>query len=218
MTRVRLSRCLLWAFVVAGIVIAAAAQNPADAPSPAEPFKVMFPADQSVLESGKFDVVCVMHPVDGKLPPRPELRVNGVLRNWGPYKEPTLLTRVQLPPGRHEITIGPRTLRIYVRDEKKPDEAPDGWPVFRTHRGATEPWKNCSTCHELTRERGSTVIGALMEPAACAKCHSPEAFELAHFHPEEPLAACHDCHALHGSANKALLKGPIKQLCAECHD
>lgn len=218
MTGPRLTRSVVWTAAVTGLVLAAAAQDHTDRPSTPEPIKVMFPADGSVLESGKFDVVCAMRAVDGKLPPRPQLRVDGAPKSWERYQGPALLSRLQLTPGRHEITIGPKTFRIHVRDEKEPTEAPDGWPVLRTHQGATQGWKKCTTCHEVTKERGRTVVGALMEPVACQQCHSSAGFELIHFHPEEPLESCHTCHALHGSSRQSLLKAPVKTLCAECHD
>jgi len=179
---------------------------------------VIFPRDQCVVESGKLDLLGVTREPKQGSPSGSALRVDGKPWKWELYKEPTLLSRLQLAPGRHQITIGSGRLRVYVRGKSSAEDEPNGWPVFRTHLGATEGWKDCATCHELTKDGARTVVGDPMEPAACSQCHSSTEFEVAHFHPEEPLASCQMCHALHGSSRESLLKAPVKTLCANCHD
>lgn len=183
-----------------------------------ETLRVLFPRDECVLESGKLDLLCMMADAGADEQSAPELRVDGSAGKWEPYQAPVLLSRLELQPGLHELTVGSQKLRVYVRGESGRDEEPDGWPVYRTHRGTSEGWKDCAACHELTKKDERTAVGDPREPSACSPCHSDIDFAATHSHPQEPLDACHLCHALHGSAAPSLLKAPIKQLCADCHD
>ncbi len=182
-----------------------------------ETLRVLFPRDECVLESGKFDLLCVMPDAASEQDSAPELRVDGSARKWEPYQAPVLLCRLELQPGPHELMVGTQKLRVYIRGESQGGE-PEGWPVYRTHRGTTEGWKDCAQCHELTKEEERTIVGDPKEPSACSPCHSAIDFEATHFHPKEPLDACHLCHALHGSDGPSLLKDSVKKLCADCHD
>lgn len=180
--------------------------------------RVIFPTDESVVESGRFDLLCVMAEPKAAKPRRPSLRVDGRREPWAPYEPPVLLSRLRLRPGRHDIAIGSIRLRVYVAGgSEMPDDVRE-WPVYRTHLGMTEGLEECGVCHKVRARRGRTIVGELMEPAACHECHSPGDFEGAHFHPLDPLASCHTCHALHGSSRPSLLRAPAKMLCAECHD
>ena len=187
-------------------------RTPGDGAPPA--VRVLFPADQSVLETGRFELICV---ADDDAKGAPRLRIDGRAGRWQPYGLPVLVARLKLKPGRHAIAIGPTRLQVYVRgSDPSPEEAE--WPAIRAHPGGTDGWKDCRACHEVAEENGRQSVGTLREPMACQQCHSSEDFQLAHFHPEKPLAGCHNCHALHGSPEKCLLKGPTKALCAACHD
>lgn len=183
-----------------------------------ETLRVLFPRDECVLESGKLGLLCVIADAASDQEPAPKLRLDGAAREWGPYQAPVLLCRLELDPGPHEIVVGSQKLRIYVRGQSGGDGEPDGWPVYRTHCGTTEGWKDCAACHQLAKEDGRTTVGDPKEPSACSPCHSAIDFGATHSHPKEPLDACHLCHALHGSDGPSLLKAPIKQLCADCHD
>jgi predicted CXXCH cytochrome family protein len=125
---------------------------------------------------------------------------------------------LELAPGRHEIAIGETRLEVHVRGDGEALEAPDGWPVYRSHQGSTEGWEDCSICHEVTKDDDLTVVGELKQAEACYECHSAIDFEATHFHPREPLDACNMCHELHGASGPSLLKGEVKKLCAECHE
>jgi len=186
--------------------------TPGDGAPPA--VRVLFPAGRSVLEAGRLEFICVAAG-DARRPPT--LRIDGKAGRWELYVLPVLVARLDLKPGRHAIAVGATKLEVYVQENGAQPELAE-WPLFRTHPGGAEGWKECQACHEVTEEGGRQSLGALREPAACQQCHSAEDFQLAHFHPEKPLAGCHQCHALHGSTAESLLKGPRKQLCAECHD
>ncbi|MBM3472598.1 MAG: hypothetical protein FJX75_04900 [Armatimonadetes bacterium] len=176
--------------------------------------RVLFPADRSVLETGRSELICV---APGDVKRAPPLRIDGKRGRWQPYALPVLVARLELRPGRHEIAVGPTKLQVYVREGDVPPEVAE-WTVYGSHPGDADGWKDCRACHEVTAANGRQSVGTLREPVACQQCHSSEDFQLAHFHPEKPLAGCHQCHALHGSSAKSLLKAPRKQLCATCHD
>ena len=180
--------------------------------------RVLFPRNQCVLESGEFDVVCVMADAPSDREPVPELHVDGKAETWEPYKAPVLLCRLELEPGSHELVVGSERLQVHVRGDGEALEAPDAWPVYRSHQESTEGWEDYTTCHEVTKAEALTVVGAARQPEACYECHSAVDFEATHFHPREPLDACHMCHDLHGSSGPSLLNGEVKKLCAECHE
>jgi predicted CXXCH cytochrome family protein len=184
----------------------------------ADTLRVLFPQDECVLESGKFDLLCLMADAASEQESPPELRVDGSAGKWEPYKPPVLVCRLELDPGLHELVVGSQKLRLYVRGESGADGEPEGWPVYPSHQESTEGWEDCSTCHELTKDHELTVVGPANEPEACSQCHSAIDFEGTHFHPRAPLNACHTCHDLHGSSNPSLLTGEAKKLCADCHD
>lgn len=217
MRRPRRQHHVWWGVVAVLPVAAGSLQGTLSQSAAPEPVRVLFPADQCALESGKFDLLCVAPGRDEDAASGIELRVDGKAERWEPYRAPVLLAQLDLPPGRHEITIGPKRLRVEVRGDAKASEVAREWPVYRSHPRGGKP-KDCATCHEVTTEEGRTVVGRAKEPSACLQCHSPTDFEVAHFHPRGPLSTCRNCHALHGSARSALLKAPTKQLCTACHD
>ncbi len=61
-------------------------------------------------------------------------------------------------------------------------------------------------------------MGELKSYKACFECHPAVEFEVVHSHPLEPIEHCQMCHGLHASKEEALLKAPVKELCADCHD
>lgn len=204
----------VWPPITIGLVslLAIPCHTSSDGTAPA--LRVLFPTDQSTIETGRLELICIAG--EGVKKP-PALRVDGKARRWQPFALPVLVARLELKPGRHEIAIGATKLRVCVTEGDPPSERPE-WPAFSAHPDGADGWRDCGACHEVTEANGRQSIGALREPTACQHCHSSEDFQLAHFHPEKPLAGCHQCHALHGSSAKSLLKAPRKQLCAACHD
>jgi len=179
------------------------------------PVRVLFPLDGTVLESGRFELLAVAASA-AEAPP--ELRVDGAAAPWEPYAPPALLASLELAPGPHEVSVGPQTLRVLVRGEGASPADPPGWEICRTHADSTAGRLGCAVCHEAGEEGGRVAIREPQEPAACLACHSRDEFALVHFHPLEPVAHCHLCHALHGSTRPSLLRAPVKELCAACHD
>ena len=181
-----------------------AMEPPADGP------QIMFPLPESILLSGRFDVVCKAKPGDA-------LRVNGRQQDWGPFEAPARAARVGLPPGIHEIAVGDEAFEICVALNEEEHDAPSDWQFAYKH--AMEPGdKRCDDCHHVDRREGNVSVGQWKGYKSCLACHTPIEFEATHAHPLEPLQPCQMCHAVHGSKRDGLLKGPIKKLCKDCHD
>ncbi|MBM3497589.1 MAG: hypothetical protein FJX74_02855 [Armatimonadetes bacterium] len=193
-----------WTLIIVAVLPVAALPRALGDGSPPE-LRVLFPQAGATLADGQVDMICVL-PEGARAP---ALRVDGKRVAWGPYALPVLAARLDLAPGPHRIALGKTVLTVTVD--------PEATEAFRSHAGG-EGWKDCTVCHEATDEGGRQALGDLKAPTACQQCHSADDFQLAHFHPEKPLAGCHQCHALHGASATSLLKAPVKQLCAACHD
>ncbi len=174
---------------------------------------VVLLSDRSVLLGGKFDLICTAEQATLRVDQRPQ--------RWEPFEPPLRVWRLNLPPGLHALKIGSRPLEVFVAD--KVDHAgehggPEGWEVCRSHPIKGQGADRCGACHEIQQRDGRTSVGRLKSYQACFECHRSVDFDVTHSHPLEPIEHCQMCHQLHGSPRKALLKAPVKQLCAECHE
>jgi predicted CXXCH cytochrome family protein len=167
------------------------------------PIQVISPPANAVLSSGRFYIICKGGPAD--------LVVDGRPQPWGAFAKPVLAAKLQLTPGRHELSIGERSVSVWV--EGTP--SPEGWSAAGVHSIGADA---CASCHETTRRDGLTAVGRVKSSSACLECHRPAEFEAKHAHPLKPLEHCGSCHTPHGSPYKGLLREPAKKLCAACHD
>ncbi len=211
-----LSASPLWVLGVCLLLAVWAAAASESPPEEASAFKVVSPADQAALLSGSFDVIVKAD--------RPELADRLTLElgrqevAWDKaYGGPVRVARLRLAPGVYELKVGDRVVRFGVALNEQEHDGPPQWPVVRSHTMEPDP-DRCAACHENSSDTGQIRIGALRSYKACFGCHRSVEFELRHAHPLQPLENCQTCHALHGSSRKALLKAPVKQLCADCHD
>lgn len=178
--------------------------------------RVLFPADRSVVETGRFELIAVQTKEEAS-EGRPPLRVDGVEQPWERYRPPVLVAHLKLAPGPHQLQIGDRLMAVFAGGDPAL-ESPEGWPVFRRHSLGALDKSACSSCHTLQGEEAGITVSIPQTPAACDRCHADSRFEAIHFHPKTPLAPCQMCHALHGSSRPALLKKSVKELCAACHE
>jgi len=206
-----------WGAIAAGLVLTGSTRGLPGGRSGEAVVRVLFPADKSAVESGQFDVLCVAAASNAGQPAPPRLRVDGKAVSWEAYKPPVLLSRVNLRPGRHIIVIGTERLRVHVRGDGEGSAGTPDWPLHKTHL-SVPGCADCAACHQVSQQGDCLAVGEVTESSACSACHSASDFEAAHFHPQEPLASCRMCHALHGSSGPSLLRGPAKQLCAACHE
>ncbi|HUT93930.1 MAG TPA: cytochrome c3 family protein [Thermoguttaceae bacterium] len=205
----RLRLVLSTGLVLAGLVLGYAVAHCADEPAKPADDGVLFPPDHAVLLSGTFDVICKTDEA--------VLEVDGKPREWEPFEPPLRVAHLGLSPGMHELRIGDRRREIVVALNEEEHDGPEDWPILRRHQMNRDPGR-CGDCHQTTKQDDRVVVGELKSYEACIECHDAVDFEATHSHPLEPIEHCRMCHALHGSARKGLLKAPVKQLCAECHD
>ncbi len=177
-------------------------------PTPPADGKVVFPPPNAVLMVGTFYVI--VKGGDG------ELFVDGQHHPWEAYAPPLRVAKVGLYPGLHEIRVGRRVIRFSVALNEDEFEGPQNWPFYRLHTISAH--EGCGACHVTRLADGLTSIEGLKGASACFGCHPKADFEARHSHPFPPLEHCQNCHALHGSPRKSLLKGEPKALCAGCHD
>lgn len=184
--------------------------SPSNEPAKGHGVKVLFPLDRCVLLSGDFDVICKTE--------QGALEVDGEQYEWEPFEPPLRVSHVSLYPGRNKLRIGARELEIFVAGNADQPGGPEGWQVWRNHPISGHGAKRCTACHETEQRSERISVGELKSYKACFECHRSVEFEAIHSHPLEPIEHCQMCHSLHGSTRKALLKAPIKKLCADCHD
>jgi len=206
---------LRWVGAIAAAAIASAScvgvlwcDERLPSPSPPADVKIIFPPPNAVLLVGTFYVI-----VKGE----GELFVDGQRQPWEPFAPPLRVAKVGLYPGLHEIRVGRRTISFSVALNEEEFEGPRNWPLYRLHTISAH--QQCEACHVVSRSAGGLAsIEGLKGPSACFACHRRTDFEARHSHPFPPLEHCQNCHALHGSPRKSLLKAEPKTLCAECHD
>ena len=172
--------------------------------------RLVFPPDRSVLVSGELDVICRAE--------QGALEVEGEQYEWEPFEPPLRVSRVSLYPGPNKLRIGSRQLEVFVAKTADQPGGPEGWQLCRNHPISGQGAKRCAACHQTQPRSELTGLGELKSYKACFECHRAVEFEAVHAHPLEPIEHCQMCHSLHSSTRKALLKAPIKELCADCHD
>ncbi len=96
------------------------------------------------------------------------------------------------------------------------DSARSHWPGS-SHETADVP---CASCHTVHVEH-DPVLTKATEPQVCASCHTRQHAEsqLPSAHPVRyGQMACSECHAVHGTADSALLRrGSVNETCYTCH-
>ncbi len=177
-------------------------------PKIADGVELIYPPPNAVILDGEFNVICKTKDAT--------LDVDGEEFLWDAFEPPLCVARVSLYSGRNTLQIGQRKVEVFVGRTADDPGGPDGWPLVHSHPIRRN--KRCADCHETKEQDGRIAVGDLLSHEACFKCHEEVEFELVHSHPLEPIEHCQMCHSPHGSTRKALLKAPIKKLCADCHD
>lgn len=77
---------------------------------------------------------------------------------------------------------------------------------------------DCVSCHKPHGGGGRFLLDVGEDQSGlCLGCHDPAPFKQAFMHGPVVLGACTKCHDPHESAEKALLQGPVRELCLKCH-
>ena len=77
---------------------------------------------------------------------------------------------------------------------------------------------NCLGCHKPHGGSGRSLLNVGDDQTElCISCHDSSPFKQKFMHGPVALGACTKCHAPHEAAEKALLEGPVRNLCLKCH-
>lgn len=81
---------------------------------------------------------------------------------------------------------------------------------------------SCTACHTVMEQKSDkALLSAKDEETVCYSCHADVRAQMskAYHHPvREGKMTCSDCHNVHGSVGKSLLKGAtINETCFSCH-
>lgn len=81
---------------------------------------------------------------------------------------------------------------------------------------------SCTACHTVMEQKSDrSLLSAKDEETLCYSCHADVRAQMskAYHHPlREGKMTCSDCHNVHGSVGKSLLKGAtINETCFSCH-
>lgn len=201
---------LVGCIVLGCLLMAYSAEVTSNEPAKVDNFHLLFPPNHAVLLSGDIDVICRAK--------QGNLEVEGEVCEWEPFEPPLRVAHLNLYPGRNRLQIGTRQLEIFLAKTADEPAAPKGWEIYRNHSIDGTGAKRCAKCHETKQNGELAAVGEVKSYRACFECHKSVEFEAIHSHPLEPIEHCQMCHALHGSKHKALLKAPVKKLCADCHD
>ncbi len=77
---------------------------------------------------------------------------------------------------------------------------------------------DCTSCHKPhgSNARYLLEVGDDRTPL-CVNCHDGAPFKAAYMHGPAAVGACNSCHDPHQSDEKKLMKGPVRNLCLQCH-
>lgn len=165
---------------------------------------ILSPLHRSVLLSGRFDVI-----YRGEEVP---LRVNSQERDWeSSYASPVRVGHLRLSPGMHRLQIGDQSVEVCVALNEMEHDGPSDWPISRSHPMSPEE-DRCADCHRTKWLDERLVVEQVRSPESCLGCHRAGDLE----EPHEPFGGvpkdCRECHVLHASPYRPLLKAPRSKI------
>jgi len=89
-----------------------------------------------------------------------------------------------------------------------------------TKKVVHEPVKegDCISCHKPHGASGPFLMDLGEDQTSfCLNCHDAKPFQQKFMHGPAAVGTCTQCHDPHESSEKALLKGPVRDLCLKCH-
>jgi predicted CXXCH cytochrome family protein len=77
---------------------------------------------------------------------------------------------------------------------------------------------DCTSCHKPhgANERFLLEVGE-DRTALCLNCHDAAPFKAKYMHGPAAVGSCNACHQPHESTGKALINGPVRDVCLKCH-
>lgn len=77
---------------------------------------------------------------------------------------------------------------------------------------------DCASCHKPHGASGRFLLADDQNLSGlCLGCHDNSPFQQKFMHGPAAVGACTECHDPHQSADKGLMKGPVRDLCLNCH-
>jgi predicted CXXCH cytochrome family protein len=77
---------------------------------------------------------------------------------------------------------------------------------------------DCTSCHKPHGANNRFLLEAGDDRTPlCISCHDAAPFKEKFMHGPAAVGACNSCHAPHESDEKALMKGPVRDVCLQCH-
>ena len=190
------------------------AQDPAESPA-----NTSFRAEPVRLSSGNLliaphaDSVVVASRVwlifKGEQEP---ISLNGKDLEWNPRFGGDVHTAIlRLEIGMQRLKIGEDEIQFVLGRNDENHAGPKDWQVYRLHNMKPGP-NPCMRCHVCEKIGEEIHVGALNPPKdACFNCHELEKINEQHANTrleENWRESCKDCHFLHASPNKYLLRQP----------
>ncbi len=144
-----------------------------------------------------------------------ELKVNGVTKKWNErFVGDVHATMLGLEIGMVNLEIGEEKCRLAFGQNEMDHVGPKDWKVNRMHNMKPGP-NPCMECHECQREDKNVRVGELNPPdKACFHCHETDLITKQHANTqveENWMQHCKDCHFIHMSPHKYLLRKPREE-------
>lgn len=181
---------------------------------------VLFPPDLTLATDPVIKVYAFRA---GKAGDPVPVRVNG--QDAEPLRGEVFLSgEIALTPGRNELDVGGRTVRVYDLPGSRMDryrlpEVDGKEPVvFRAYRIHPALEDGCEGCHSVAG--GGKLTVAMDQKRSCYECHDDfekgEGEEKRHVHGPVQAGECTSCHDPHYASRPKLSK--LEKGCYECHD
>ncbi|MDO4574457.1 MAG: hypothetical protein Q4D98_04520 [Planctomycetia bacterium] len=143
---------------------------------------------------------------------RVEGTLNGTPISWLPrFGNGTNVATLGLEIGKQKLVLGNDTVEFVLGRNDQDHSGPKEWQVYRLHNMKPGP-NPCMECHVCEKSNDGISVGALNPPdKACFRCHEMKDITRQHANTKLEknwLETCRDCHFLHASPNKYLLRKP----------
>ncbi|MDO4550870.1 MAG: hypothetical protein Q4C96_06420 [Planctomycetia bacterium] len=142
-----------------------------------------------------------------------DLKLNGVPKKWNDrFSGDVHVATLGLEIGMVTLEIGEDKYRFVFGQNEVDHAGPKEWSVYRMHN--MKPGINpCKECHDCQRNDDKKILVGNLNPPdkACFHCHETELLTKQHINTileNNWLQNCKDCHFIHMSPHKYLLRKP----------
>ncbi|MDO5113113.1 MAG: hypothetical protein Q4E67_01930 [Planctomycetia bacterium] len=144
-----------------------------------------------------------------------DLTLNGQPLKWNKRFEGDVhVADLRLEIGMQRLKIGEEEVRFVLGRNEVDHSGPAEWQVYRLHNMKPGP-NPCRECHVCEKVEDKIHVGDLNPPQeACFRCHERDDIQKQHANTrleENWMESCSDCHFVHASPHKYLLRQPREQ-------